>query len=174
MSKDNSDFFKVKNEWSLIKDKLLGCYLAPYMQKILATNKKICYVDCFSGKGKFEDNQPGSPLIALKIRDDCLNKTKIGINKKQAIDMTFIDLNYASDLEVNLAEYDNGYGKPHIVSGRYEEKIIDILKTKSGQNVFLYIDPYGIRALDTALFDQFQTLGFNTFEMLINFNLYDN
>lgn len=170
MSKDNSDFFKVKNEWSLIKDKLLGCYLTPYMQKILATNKKICYVDCFSGKGKFEDNQPGSPLIALKIRDDCLNKTKIEINKSQAIDMTFIDLNYATDLEVNLAEYNNGYGKPHIVSGRYEEKIIDILKTKRGQNVFLYIDPYGIRALDTALFDQFQTLGFNTFEMLINFN----
>ena len=27
MSKDNSDFFKVKNNWSLIKDKLLGCYL---------------------------------------------------------------------------------------------------------------------------------------------------
>ena len=53
MSKDNSDYFRVKNNWSLIKDKLLGCYLMPYMQKVLATNKKICYVDCFSGKGKF-------------------------------------------------------------------------------------------------------------------------
>lgn len=42
MSKDNSDFFKIKNNWSLIKDKLLGCYLTPYMQKILATNKKKC------------------------------------------------------------------------------------------------------------------------------------
>lgn len=170
MSKDNSDFFKVKNNWSLIKDKLLGCYLTPYMQKILATNKKICYVDCFSGKGKFEDNQPGSPLIALQIRDDCLGKTRMKINKRQAIDMTFIDLNYASDLETNLAMYDNCYGKPNIVSGKYEEKIIDILKDRRGQNVFLYIDPYGIRALDTALFDQFQTMGFNTFEMLINFN----
>lgn len=48
MSKDNSDFFKVKNNWSLIKDKLLGCYLTPYMQKNLTTNKKICHVDCFS------------------------------------------------------------------------------------------------------------------------------
>jgi len=170
MSKDNSDFFKVKNNWSLIKDKLLGCYLTPYMQKILTTNKKICYVDCFSGKGKFEDNQPGSPMIALKIRDDCLGKTKRIINKRQAVDMTFIDLNYASDLETNLAMYDNCYGKPNIVSGKYEEKIIDILKDRRDQNVFLYIDPYGIRALDTALFDQFQTMGFNTFEMLINFN----
>ena len=101
MSKDNSDFFKIKNEWSIIKDRLLGCYLTPYMQKVLATNKKICYVDCFSGKGKFEDNQPDSPLIALKIRDDCLNRTKIRINKNQAIDMTFIDLNYASDIMVS-------------------------------------------------------------------------
>ena len=121
MSKDNSDFFKVKNNWSLIKDKLLGCYLTPYMQKVLATNKKICYVDCFSGKGKFEDNQPGSPLIALQIRDDCLGKTRMKINKRQAIDMTFIDLNYASDLETNLAMYDNCYGKPNIVSGKYPQ-----------------------------------------------------
>ncbi len=30
MSKNNSNFFKVKNDWSLIKDKLLGCYLMPY------------------------------------------------------------------------------------------------------------------------------------------------
>ncbi len=34
----------------------------------------------------------------------------------------------------------------------------------------MYIDPYGIRALDTALFDKFQTMGFHSFEMLINFN----
>lgn len=52
MSKNNSDFFKVKNDWSLIKDKLLGCYLMPYFQKVLATGKTICYVDCFSGKGR--------------------------------------------------------------------------------------------------------------------------
>lgn len=170
MSKDNNNFFKVKNEWSLIKDKLLGCYLVPYFQKVLATGKKINYVDCFSGKGKFEDGNPGSPIIALEIRDKCLLQSKRNIDKRMAIDMTFIDLNYASDLSVNLAEFDNCYGKPNVVSGKYEEKIIDILKDKKGQNVFLYIDPYGIRALDTALFDQFQSFGLNSFEMLINFN----
>lgn len=40
MSKDNNNFFAVKNDWSLIKDKLLGCYLVPYFQKVLATGKK--------------------------------------------------------------------------------------------------------------------------------------
>ena len=51
MSKDNSDFFKTKNSWSEIKDKLLGGYLTPYFQKILQTNKPTFYVDCFAGKG---------------------------------------------------------------------------------------------------------------------------
>ena len=92
------------------------------------------------------------------------------IDRSKAIETTFIDLNYAADLRTNLAQYSNYYGEPNIVSGKYEEKIIDILKNKKGQNVFLYIDPYGIRALDTALFDKFQTMGFHSFEMLINFN----
>lgn len=39
MSKNNNEFFKEKKDWSLVKDKLLGCYLAPYFQKVLATGK---------------------------------------------------------------------------------------------------------------------------------------
>ena len=35
---------------------------------------------------------------------------------------------------------------------------------------FLYIDPYGIKALNSKLFDSFEAMGFATFEMLINFN----
>ncbi len=170
MAKDNSDFFKVKNNWSLIKDKLLGCYLTPYLQKVLGTKKKICYVDCFSGKGKFEDNQPGSPMIALQIRDDCLNRSRMNIDKQNAIDMTFIDLNFEDELRQNLAPFDNYYGKPNIIGGKYEEQIMDVLRQRRGQNVFLYIDPYGIKALDINLFDQFNSMGFNSFEMLINFN----
>lgn len=169
-TKDNKNFFETKNNWSLIKDKLLGCYLMPYFQKVLTTGKKICYVDCFSGKGKFEDGEPESPIIALKIREQCLQKTKSRIDISHAIEMTFIDLNYAEDLKKNLQPYDNIYGKPQIISGKYEEQILKVLQDKQGYNVFLYIDPYGIKALNTELFDQFERLGFHSFEMLINFN----
>lgn len=170
MSKDNKKFFETKNNWSRIKDKLLGCYLMPYFQKVLTTGKTICYVDCFSGKGKFDDGEPGSPMIALNIREQCLQKSKYKMDISHAIETTFIDLNYAEDLKRNLQPYDNIYGKPHIISGKYEEEILKVLKDKKGQNIFLYIDPYGIKALDTALFDQFEQLGFHSFEMLINFN----
>lgn len=169
MSKNNSDFFKAKNEWSVIKDRLLGCYLTPYFQKVLLTGKPIYYVDCFAGKGKFEDGNDGSPLIALRIREDCLKKT----SKKEkygAIETCFIDMNHAADLGVNIASIAPSYDAPTIVSGKYEENIIKCLQSKRGYNVFLYIDPYGIKALDSGMFDSFKTLGFNTFEMLINFN----
>lgn len=96
MSKDNSNFFKKKNEWSVIKDKLLGCYLTPYFQKVLRTGKPICYVDCFAGKGMFDDGTEGSPLIALKTRESCLQLTKIR-DKHGAIKTRFIELNHVLD-----------------------------------------------------------------------------
>lgn len=169
MSKDNKDFFKKKNEWSEIKDRLLGCYLTPYFQKVLLTRKPIFYVDCFAGKGKFEDGKDGSPLIALRIREECLSRTsrqdKIG-----AVKTCFIDMNYGNELSSNIASISPSYDVPEVIPGKYEDNILKCLQDKQGYNVFLYVDPYGIKALDLSTFEAFKTLGFNTFEMLINFN----
>jgi len=169
MSKNNKNFFKVKNHWSEIKDQLLGCYLTPYFQKVLMTGQPIYYIDCFAGKGKFEDGNPGSPRIALQIRDDCLSKTTLQ-NGRGRIDTCFIDLNYAQELSMNIADFCNSNGRPQVISGKYEDEIEKLLLSKRGMNVFLYIDPYGIQALDSGLFDRFQTYGFRSLEMLINFN----
>ena len=95
MPKDKSDFFKIKNNWSVIKDRLLGCYLTPYFQKILKTRRPTYYIDCFAGKGKFEDGSDGSPLIALKIQNDCLNRSTEQ-KKYGAIKNCFIDLRVTS------------------------------------------------------------------------------
>ncbi|WP_165073090.1 three-Cys-motif partner protein TcmP [Desulfovibrio sp. ZJ200] len=168
MVKDNSDFFISKNAWSEIKDRLLGRYIRIYFQKLLSTRKPICYIDCFAGKGIFDDGNYGSPLIALKARDDSLQYAK-GANKNGIIDMSFIELNHYTDLESNIYNYGNTKNI-EIIAGKYEEKIIDLLSRKVGYNVFLYIDPYGIKALDYYLFSKFTDYKFNTLELLINFN----
>ena len=77
MAKKNDDFFAEKKPWSKVKDELLGCYLKPYVAKILYTRKPLVYVDCFAGKGKFDDGQPASPLIALDIFRQVLASTKL-------------------------------------------------------------------------------------------------
>ncbi len=164
MSKKNDDFFKEKKPWSEVKDELLGYYLKPYIQKILNTRRPIVYVDCFAGKGRFEDGKPGSPLIALNTISDCLGQTKISQWKIQPC---FIDLNYADDLRENLKSYEG----IQIISGKYEDTIEGILSDKTGCNVFLYVDPYGIKALNYRLFDTFALdRKFNSIELLINMN----
>jgi three-Cys-motif partner protein len=169
MGKDNKDFFKSKNGWSEIKDRLLGCYLKPYFQKLLMSHRPIYYVDCLAGQGKFDDGKPGSPMIALQARDDCLKKHSLG-KYKGKIDICCIELNHAQKLVENISELFDNYWRPTVISGKYEEQIENLLSGKRGINVFLYIDPYGIRALDYGLFAKFSSFGFHSPEMLINFN----
>ena len=134
MSKKNDDFFKEKKIWSTVKDNLLGYYLQPYFSKILLTGKPIIYIDCFAGKGKFEDGNPGSPIIALDIIKERLDVTTA---KSPYVEANFIDLNYAEDLRTNLSKYSN----IRIISGKFEDNILNLLKSKKGCNVFLYIAP---------------------------------
>ncbi len=169
MAKDKSEFFKTKNSWSVIKDELLGCYIKPYFQKILMTGKPICYVDCFAGKGLFEDGSEGSPLIVLGICEEVIKQSN-RLDKYGSISTCFIESDYADELRENIEKYHSAYSVSNVISGKYEDVIERYLSSKRGQNVFLYIDPYGIKSLDAALFDSFNSYGFNTFEMLINFN----
>lgn len=168
MSKKNDDFFKEKKLWSEVKDELLGCYLKPYIQKVLNTRKPIVYVDCFAGKGIFEDGKPGSPIIALDTMKDCLLHTQV---EGCSIAPYFIDLNYAEDLKRNISAYK--VPEKNIISGKYEEEIEEILSGKEGSNLFLYIDPYGIKALNHKFFDDFSgSKKYNSVELLINLNSY--
>lgn len=162
MSKNNIAFFKEKKIWSEVKDELLGCYLVPYFTKLRATRKPILYVDCFAGKGKFDDGNAGSPLIVLNI-----------IEQLQAQNTTFtthvspyfIELNHAADLRNNTAQHSN----VNVIEGRFEDNIVRLLSGKTNYNVFFYIDPYGIKALNSNLFDSISQ-SFNTAELLINLN----
>jgi len=167
LPKSNSDFFKKKKLWSEVKDKLLGCYLTPYFQKVLRTGKPIFYVDCFAGKGRFDDGKPGSPIIALEARNSCLSKTK---SQSTRIEACFIDPDHAEELKECIADYCSEDGQVNVISGKYGEKIEELLSEKEGYNVFLYLDPFGIKALDSALFEKFEDYGFNSLEILINFN----
>lgn len=115
MSKNNSNFFEKKKEWSIVKDELFGCYFKPYVSKIVHTKRPLVYVDCFAGKGKFEDGNPGSPLIALNILEQCKASSKI---KDPRIETVFIELNHSDELRENLKYYPD----VKIFSGAYEEK----------------------------------------------------
>ena len=158
LSKDNRNFFSEKKPWSKVKDELLECYLNPYFQKIFQTHRPTIYVDCFAGKGKFDDGSKGSPLIALEIID---KRTNTFTNVKAY----FIESNYADDLRKNLERYPCA----EVLQGKYEDQIEEILSGKSNCNVFLYIDPYGIKSLNQKFLASLSNR-FASIEILLNFN----
>jgi three-Cys-motif partner protein len=170
MSKDNHDFFKQKKIWSEVKDELLGCYLVPYFNKILSIGKPVLYVDCFAGKGKFEDGKPGSPLTALQSLDASLSVNH-GSRAIPTVSMKFIELNHSKDLALNLPAQHRS--SCEVIGGKFEENIIPILRKAKAVyrrlNVFLYIDPYGVKVLNAKLFDSVAE-AFDTAELLINLN----
>lgn len=67
MSKPNRSFFTGKRSWSAIKDRVLGSYMPPYLSKVKQLGRPILLVDCFAGRGKFDDGKPGSPLIMCQM-----------------------------------------------------------------------------------------------------------
>lgn len=170
MPKDNRDFFKTKKIWSEVKDELLGCYLVPYFNKILSMGNPILYVDCFAGKGKFDDGKNGSPLTALQSLERSIAVYRGRLPMPDVL-MKFIELNHADDLISNLAG--QSPGRCQVISGRFEDNIIPLLQKSISQyrqlNVFLYVDPYGVKVLNANLFDSVAT-AFRTAELLINLN----
>jgi three-Cys-motif partner protein len=170
MPKDNSDFFKQKKIWSEVKDELLRCYLVPYFTKMLSMGKPILYVDCFAGKGKFDDGKPGSPLIALQSLDTSIEKRKRDPSMAQ-VNMKFIELNHPQELEENIPTQHRYRCK--VIGGKFEDNINALLRNAMLENiqsnVFLYLDPYGVKALNVKLFDSLPG-AFNSAELLINLN----
>jgi three-Cys-motif partner protein len=155
------DFFKQKREWSKLKDEILEKYLEPYLEKIKIFKNNIAIIDCFAGKGRFDDGAEGSPLIILK---------KISSSHaRQLTHAYFIEEKYGDDLEKNVALFS---GMSTVFKKNYQTNIANIKSICKNKNVFLYIDPYGIKTLDFKYFQQFKAGEYNTIELLLNFNTF--
>ena len=172
MPKNQDDFFNEKKPWSKVKDDLLASYLKPYFQKILRTGHPVNYIDCFAGRGEFLDGNPGSPLIAMKTARECLIQ---GRSENTSLALIFIEPKWYNDLVQIVTNADrDAYPplNPTVIQGHFEQDTPRIVSGATRTNVFLYIDPYGIKDLDHTLLASFadQSLGLNTIELLVNLN----
>ncbi len=157
------NFFKEKKAWSVLKDEILDYYLVPYIAKILKTGKPLVIIDCFAGKGKFDNGQNGSPLIIAEHIKGNIQKNPALSGKLKG---TFIEKKYSAELRKNLSSFSN----TAILEGSFEENLQKVISLDKGSNLFLYVDPYGIKSLTLNLFSQIRDKNFFSLEMLMNFN----
>lgn len=127
------EFFDNKKPWSKYKDLILDYYLQPYLWKIKNLGKPILVVDCFAGPGRFEDGEPGSPLIILdKLRalhEQGYRVTGYFIEREKSL---------YRRLENNIAEI----SVPSIPQmGDFRDFVADVAELARDSSVFLYLDP---------------------------------
>lgn len=160
---NTSDFFENKKSWSKFKDNILGNYLKPYLHKVKIFQKPIYIFDTFAGQGKFKNGDKGSPFIILNVINEIIGN----YDKVHAV---FIEKKYFKDLEKNITE-EKMNNICSCINGCFEEKILELTKKiNRDSNIFLYVDPYGIKNLDFNIFKELSKRNFNTIEMLLNFN----
>ena len=162
----SEDFFQQKRDWSHYKDQILAYYLEPYIPKVAKLNKPIWIVDCFAGKGKFGDGEPGSPLIISGL----IQKWR---SKNVDIRGLYIESDFENHktLEHNLATR-RDFSTCKL--GSFEDSIDELSNLAKSSTVFLYLDPYTVKGLVFAnlksVYDQIHEADASV-EVLMNFNV---
>ncbi len=163
--KADKDFFANKRSWSTRKDYILEYYLKPYLPKVAQLRKPILLVDCFAGPGKFDDGQPGSPLIMCDRASDFLSRP-------HAVDVRVRCIESHPDLYDRLKENLIPYAFAEARQGSFDEFVARIVSAARSETTFLYIDPFKPYDLSwSSLETIFDHVEDNvSIEVLLNFN----
>jgi three-Cys-motif partner protein len=137
-------FFHQKKDWSRTKDRVVGAYLVPYLEKVKKRGAPIVLIDPFAGPGRFvADGAPGSPLLITGVAD------RIVPGRYRAI---FGNRRLRSHQKLTST-----------LSGHIERKVVEThlleadalllnVGAKLGRaTVFLYLDPFGLPPAFTRL-----------------------
>jgi three-Cys-motif partner protein len=134
------DFFIEKRPWSRVKDGILEYYMDAYLRKMAARRPPLLLVDTFAGPGKFDNGDNGSPLIICKAAERL-------VRGKYTAVFTNIDKTHHQELKRNLENFSNAHA--HLMTaGRLLRHLNERIRN---QDLFLYLDPYGIEGCDYEL-----------------------
>lgn len=162
----DSQFFDEKRPWSRYKDAILAYYLRPYIPKVSKLGKRVCIVDCFAGRGRFGDGEPGSPIII----SDAIQTWR---SKGCPVIGEFIEAD-PSNFAVLSQVLSPVSGFATVKHGRFEEHVRNLADRAKSETLFLYLDPYTVKALVyqnlKSVYEQIQHSGASV-EVLMNFNV---
>ncbi len=159
-------FFDEKKTWSLMKDKILGWYLKPYITKVKQFNRRVVIVDGFAGCGAYKDGAEGSPLIICRVLEE-----RVANTNAQAVGI-FIenDADCFAELDKNLKPYEQKR-LAKAVFGNFKDIATKVIEIASGSPMFFYVDPFGIKGLEFDHLEQiFERVQISSTEVLVNFN----
>jgi three-Cys-motif partner protein len=151
------------------KHQILRKYLDAWLPILGTYNKRIVYIDGFSGPGQYTGREPGSPIIALEAA-----RTH---EAKLPSELVFLFIEERQDrvdhLNGEIAKLGiPSHFKVHVEQGTFAEKLTETLNALDAEGgkiapTFALIDPFGFAGIPYELIKRL--LGKNKCEVLITF-----
>jgi three-Cys-motif partner protein len=134
-----------------VKHRILKTYLTPWVMILSTTGRGLVYVDGFSGRGRYPNGEPGSPLVALEA---------LALHRNRSVSLTchFVEkdpVNFANmraEVERHQAVVSGRirayfYNAPFSVAG---DTIVQRIR-RADQPSFFFVDPFGYTDTPMAL-----------------------
>lgn len=143
---NTDDFFLEQKNWSKRKLQLIRKYLVGFSKILGSSTKQSCvfYIDCFAGRGLYEDGSKGSPLLAAELAQEYLEEQKkyqLKCINIEANDENFKNLQMATKNYINVTE--NFFGS-------FTSNIDQIIQRINDCPAFFFIDPFGVKGTNWA------------------------
>lgn len=151
------------------KHQILRKYLDAWLPILGSYNKRVVYIDGFSGPGQYKGGEPGSPIIALEAA-----RTH---QAKLPSELVFLFVEERQDRVDHLNGEIAKLGVPshfkvHVEQGTFAEKLAETLNALDAEGgkiapTFALIDPFGFAGIPYDLIRRL--LGKNKCEVLVTF-----
>lgn len=146
-------FFEEPEEHSIIKRDIVSKYFNAWSNVIISAvkkyNKKIAYIDLFSGQGQYKDGTDSTPTVVLK---NAIQNSYMRENLK-----TFFFEHNATNFEALKSVINNLDGinllkhSPEIHNLKVGKDILHLIDKTGSIPKLTFIDPYGYKGLSLSL-----------------------
>lgn len=139
-----------------MKHLVLKGYLGSYIPKIalgVPGANRLTIIDGFAGRGYDGAGQGGSPVIIAREAAGAQSTLKTRFQRRITIRMDMVEADEAHFAE--LVAYMEPFGDTlQFHRGTLAEVLPKLLRTAGNDPTFVFIDPYGIKGLDHAMFGE--------------------
>lgn len=136
----NKNFFLSPQAAAIYKHKLIKSYIPAWVGKVGSTsagNQLIVY-DAYSGPGRYEDSQPGSPELLVD--------TAVAMSRLRSVRTFFTerDRDYCDRLASMLLTKGVDPATYEVRQGPVENHLGEVLHNAASLPLFVFLDPYGL------------------------------
>lgn len=134
----NSDFFGSRDAKAVLKHGLLARYAVYFAGRAgRATDGRVAFIDGYAGKGRYDDGNPGSPLLlATQAR------SAAGFGRDVLLAFVEQDDRYRVQLLETLQN--EGVAADQVIGGDLDAAIDGLPDRYTGRAVLLFVDPFGL------------------------------